>query len=146
MTLYTIGFTKKTAKEFFTLIKENNISLLVDIRLNNKSQLAGFTKGADLQYFLKIICNCDYFYCEEFAPTKEILEAYQKKELDWQEYERLYIRLMNERGAYITFANRFMLYENVVLLCSEPTADRCHRGILSEMLCKVDPSMALHHI
>ena len=146
MTLYTIGFTKKSAREFFTLIKENGIDLLVDIRLNNKSQLAGFTKSDDLEYFLEIICNCAYAYCEEFAPTKEILNAYKNKELDWTEYEKKYRDTMNERKDYVKFADRFASYKRIVLLCSEPTAERCHRRLLSEMLCEINPDMVLHHI
>ena len=146
MTLYTIGFTKKTAKEFFSLIVENNIDMLVDIRLNNKSQLAGFTKGDDLSYFLEAICNCAYEYCDEFAPTKGILDAYKKKELDWNEYEKQYKELMDERGEYAEFAERFETYHKVALLCSEPTANRCHRRLLSEMICEVDSSIAVYHI
>ncbi len=70
MKIYTIGFTQKSAKQFFELIKKNNINILLDIRLNNKSQLAGFTKGDDLEYFLSEICNCEYKHCLEYAPTK----------------------------------------------------------------------------
>jgi uncharacterized protein (DUF488 family) len=144
--LYTIGFTKKTAKGFFSLIKENGIDLLIDIRLNNKSQLAGFTKGEDLQYFLETICNCGYEHCDEFAPTKEMLDSYKKKELDWPGYEELYTELMKGRRDYLAFVSRFSLHHSVVLLCSEPTAEYCHRGLLSEMICDVSPNLILHHI
>ena len=74
MILFTIGFTQKSAETFFELIKENQIELLIDVRLNNKSQLAGFSKGTDIDYFLKEICNCKYMHCQEYAPTKEILD------------------------------------------------------------------------
>ena len=146
MILHTIGFTKKTAEEFFLLIKENNVDLLVDIRLNNKSQLAGFTKSDDLKYFLEVICSCSYEYCEEFAPTKEILDAYQKKELDWSGYRKRYKELMDRRGGYAEFVSRFKTYHNIALLCSEPTFEHCHRRLLSEMICDVNPDLVLHHI
>jgi uncharacterized protein YeaO (DUF488 family) len=120
--------------------------LLVDIRLNNKSQLAGFAKGDDLQYFLKTICNCAYQYCADSAPTKELLDAYQKKELDWSEYEKRYKVLMNERRSYVKFADRFSSYHNIALLCSESTAERCHRRLFAEMICEIHPNLTLRHI
>ena len=146
MTLYTLGFTKKSAKEFFALIKENGIDLLIDIRLNNKSQLAGFTKGDDLEYFLKEICGCAYKHCEEFAPTKEILNAYQNEEIDWTEYEKQYNNLINKRGDYISFVKRFAPYKKIALLCSEPTAERCHRRLIAELLCKSNSNLTIQHI
>ena len=75
MKIFTIGFTKKNARQFFELLKVNEIDIVLDIRLNNKSQLAGFTKGEDIQYFLSEICHCDYQHCLEFAPTKGILDS-----------------------------------------------------------------------
>ena len=79
MNLYTIGFTKKTAEQFFETLKKHAITLLVDVRLNNSSQLAGFTKSDCLPYFLKEICDASYLHIPEFAPTKEILDDYKKK-------------------------------------------------------------------
>ena len=93
MNLYTIGFAQKTASMFFELMKENNIDLLLDIRLNNKSQLAGFTKGQDLKYFLSEICNCDYIHYLYYAPTKDILDDYKHKKISWEQYEERYINL-----------------------------------------------------
>ena len=146
MKLYTIGFAKKTAEEFFTLIIKNKINILVDVRLNNKSQLAGFTKANDLRFFLKEICHCEYAHCDEFAPTKEILDSYRQKNIDWNGYVERYLDLMNKRGDYFKFSERFTPYNNVVLLCSEPTSSHCHRRLLSEMLCEVDSNITLHHI
>lgn len=134
MNLFTIGFTQKTAEQFFSLIEENQIELLVDIRLNNKSQLAGFTKGDDLCYFLRKICNCDYRYCEEYAPTKNILDRYKKKEISWSEYVLEYTPLMKSRKAPQKFIERFQNYNNVCLLCSEPTPEQCHRRLFAEMI------------
>ena len=146
MVLYTIGFTQKSAQQFFELIKSNNIDMLVDIRLNNKSQLAGFTKGDDLRYFLEEICNCKYKHCIEYAPTKDIFDSYKKKAISWNEYVRQYIPLMQKRNAVQTFAERFAKYRAVCLLCSEPTPECCHRRLLSEMIVADYPEITVKHI
>ena len=86
MYIYTMGFTQKSAEQFFEKIKSNNIQVVVDVRLNNQSQLAGFSKGKDLSYFLKVICNCLYEHEIKFAPTKEILSSYKKGSISWEEY------------------------------------------------------------
>ena len=124
MKIFTIGFTKKNARQFFELLKVNEIDIVLDIRLNNKSQLAGFTKGEDLQYFLSEICHCDYRHCLEFAPTKEILDSYKKSLITWGEYEEQYTALMNKREKHFAFLDDYAKYENVCLLCSEPSAHR----------------------
>ncbi|MCI8809321.1 MAG: DUF488 domain-containing protein [Oscillibacter sp.] len=147
MTIFTIGFTKKNAKQFFELLKANQIDLLVDIRLNNKSQLAGFTKGDDLPYFLSEICHCAYRHCEEFAPTKEILDGYKKKQITWEGYVEGYTELMEKRGRHRDFAKRFSAYQNVCLLCSEPTPEKCHRRLLAEMIVGAAPEkITVRHI
>lgn len=146
MVLYTIGFTQKSAQQFFELIKSNNIDMLVDIRLNNKSQLAGFAKGNDLRYFLEEICNCEYHHCIEYAPTKDILDSYKKKTISWDEYVRQYIPLMQKRNAVQKFAERFAKYRAVCLLCSEPTPEYCHRRLLSEMIVADYPAITVKHI
>lgn len=110
MKIFTIGFTKKNARQFFELLKVNEIDIVLDIRLNNKSQLAGFTKGEDLQYFLSEICHCDYRHCLEFAPTKEILDSYKKSLITWGEYEEQYTALMNKREKHFTF---LMIMQNM---------------------------------
>ncbi len=134
MTIYTMGFTQKSAEEFFGLIKRNSIDMLVDIRLNNQSQLAGFTKGRDLEYFLKAICGCKYDHMLPYAPTKEILDGYKKGSLSWDEYEVQYNDLISRRGVEETFTKRYSKYNNVLLLCSEPTPECCHRRLLAEYL------------
>jgi len=140
MTIYTIGFTQKSAKKFFELIKKNNIEFLLDIRLNNKSQLAGFTKGDDLQYFLSEICRCEYKHCLEYAPTKGILDNYKKKQITWDEYVEQYSFLMEKRATYLNFAKEFAHYSNICLLCSEPTPEYCHRRLIAEMIAKSNPT------
>jgi len=94
MKIYTIGFTKKSANTFFELIKKNGIQQLIDIRLNNKSQLAGFAKRDDLQYFLKVICNAKYIHEPLLAPSQEILDIYKKKKGTWRDYEINFLRLI----------------------------------------------------
>ena len=147
MTIYTMGFTKKSAESFFEAIRSNGIRLLIDVRLNNKSQLAGFTKGSDLEYFLRTICETEYIHCEEYAPTKELLSGYQKKEVSWDEYTKVYHEIMERRGAYKKFLERFEKYERVCLLCSEPTPEQCHRRLFAEMVKKEnDTEVEIIHI
>lgn len=146
MNIYTIGFTQKSAEQFFKLIKINNIELLVDIRLNNKSQLAGFTKGDDLRYFLSEICKCKYKHCIEYAPTKEILDGYKKKSMTWNDYVEQYNNLMIKRGNYKNFVADFNSYDNICLLCSEPTAEQCHRKLIAKLIKQTDSHVTVKHI
>ena len=146
MNLYTIGFTKKSARAFFELLKKNEIELLLDIRLNNKSQLAGFTKGDDLCYFLSEICNCKYRHCLEYAPTKDILDGYKKKNISWNEYEEMYTNLILKRGNYKNFCSEFADFQNVCLLCSESTAAQCHRRLAAEIISQNNPQVIVRHI
>lgn len=130
--LYTIGFTKKNAKTFFSKIRSAGVTKLIDIRLNNVSQLAGFAKRDDLIFFLKELCNCDYKYMPNFAPTKEILDAYKKKQISWDEYVRRFSKLIIERNIQKTITAEEL--DNACLLCSEPTPEQCHRRLVSEYL------------
>jgi len=136
MQIYTMGFTQKTAEQFFEKIKQNGIQIVIDVRLNNQSQLAGFTKGKDLVYFLKVICNCLYEHEIKFAPTKEILSAYKKGDINWKEYEFKFDGLIKTRKIVDIFKNKYMDYEKVLLLCSEATPENCHRRLLAENLSK----------
>lgn len=146
MNLYTIGFTKKSAKDFFELLKKYKIELLLDIRLNNKSQFAGFTKENDFRYFLLEICNCKYEHCVEYAPVKDFLDAYKKKNISWDEYEKMYINLILKRADYKNFYNKYKEFQNICLLCSEPTADRCHRRLMAEIIFKNNSQIVIKHI
>ena len=146
MILYTIGFTQKSAEQFFELIKQNNVELLIDVRLNNKSQLAGFSKGNDLEYFLKNISNTRYIHCQEFAPTKEILSDYQKKVISWKEYENQFDMLLELRGDYSKFTDRFHEYNRICLLCSEPTAEKCHRRLIAEKIKSENNDVEIIHL
>ncbi|MFV0350338.1 MAG: DUF488 family protein [Halodesulfovibrio sp.] len=142
--IYTIGFSQKNAERFFSLICNHKIKTLIDVRLNNVSQLAGFTKKNDLAYFLKKICNAGYIHIPNLAPTKEILDAYKKKQIDWNQYEKDYYRLVQSRdiGSKLSLD----LLEDACLLCSEPTADKCHRRLAAEHLKTLFPSLAIRHL
>lgn len=144
MNLYTIGFTQKTAKQFFELIKNNDINIVVDIRLNNKSQLAGFSKGDDLEYFLSEICGCKYAHRDDFAPTKALLDDYKKKKITWDDYIAIYTPLISKRKGVARFIEQFGKYNNVCLLCSEAAPTQCHRRLFAEMVQEVIPVTIKH--
>ena len=130
VTVFTIGFTKKTAEIFFELLRKNNVKKLVDIRLNNASQLAGFAKSDDLKYFLKAILGIEYFHIADFAPTKDILDDYKKKKITWAEYEKKFNELLASRK--VTDKYNILDFDKACFLCSEDSADKCHRRLLVE--------------
>ncbi len=147
MKLYTIGFTKKSAKDFFTLLKKNNIRELIDIRLNNASQLAGFTKGNDLKYFLKEICDIEYIHDTELSPTKEILDDYKNKKISWSQYEMFFKSLLEERKISSMLETKYNNeFDNICLLCSEVTADKCHRRLVAEYIKNKNPNLNIEII
>lgn len=130
VTLYTIGFTKKNAELFFETLKRNNINLLLDIRLNNVSQLAGYTKKDDLKYFLKEICNIQYLHMPELSPTKEILDNFKKNIISWTDYEEKFLNLYQTRPIEKLLKN--ISLDHACLLCSEATPEKCHRRLVAE--------------
>lgn len=130
ITLYTIGFTKKSAEKFFTLLRKNNVKQLVDVRISNSSQLAGFAKGNDLAFFVKEICHIPYTHIVDFAPTKELLDKWHKEEVTWLEYERTYISMLNERDILRHYGIK--KFDGACFLCSEDTPENCHRRLLAE--------------
>lgn len=130
--LYTIGFSGKDAKTFFELLKYNDIKTLVDVRLNNVSQLSGYTKKNDLSYFLDKICNIKYLHLPILAPTKEILDAYKSKKILWHDYEEKYISLIHMRN--INEKLKDIDFNEACLLCSEKSADQCHRRLAANLI------------
>lgn len=133
MSVYTIGFTKKNAETFFNFLKKADISKLIDVRLNNTSQLSGFAKKNDLQFFLKELCNgAEYIHAPDLAPTKEILSAYKKQEISWEKYEEEFLKLMKNRKIELKYKQDF--FENGCLLCSEHEPHNCHRKIVVDYL------------
>ncbi|MDO8873677.1 MAG: DUF488 domain-containing protein [Methanoregula sp.] len=144
MKVFTIGFTKKSAEQFFDILTKNGVTRLMDIRLNNKSQLAAFAKEDDLRYFLKKICNIEYRHIPQCAPSEELLKKYQNKEIDWTGYEKEYKGLINKRNVVSLF-NKDNLANNC-FLCSEPTPEQCHRRLLVEYLKEHFSDMEIVHI
>ncbi len=143
MILFTIGFSQKSAEEFFKILKANNIIRLIDIRLNNKSQLAGFTNVKHFAYFLKIH-DIEYLHRPDMAPSKELLNGYKDKSIPWREYEVLYNEILVKRNIIENI--EWDIFENSVLLCAEPTADKCHRRLLAEYLAQHNNEIKIKHI
>ena len=144
MRLFTIGFTKKSAEEFFTILHNTGVSRIVDVRLNNTSQIAGFAKARDLKYYLHAIAGIDYVHIQDFAPTQEILDNFKKNKGSWAEYERRFVDLMVERRLAETAAK--LLRDRDCLLCSEHTPEHCHRRLLAEYLKKHLPNIEVEHL
>ncbi len=132
MKVFTIGFTKKNAEQFFSRLKQPGLVRLVDARLNNVSQLAGFTKKDDLRFFLCEINRIDYVHRPDLAPTKEILDEYKKSGGDWSSYEKQFMDLMARRKVEEKVPKD--LIDGGCLLCSEPTPEYCHRRLVAEYL------------
>lgn len=134
LTIATIGFTKTSAEHFFERLRAAGIERLVDIRLHPESQLAGFAKGSDLPYLLDRIAGIAYEYEEQFAPTEEILNGYRKEKRPPEWFEDQVRKLYSERGIPDDVAREPFEAQKTVLLCSEASAEHCHRRILAELL------------
>jgi uncharacterized protein (DUF488 family) len=131
-TIFTIGFTKKSAEEFFWLLQEARVRKLIDIRENRVGQLAGFGKYPDLAFFLDRIAGIAYDYQPIFAPSPEIRDAYRKTR-DWAQFEKSFLKLMKQRRV-LEVVDPSLFEGKVALLCSEAEADKCHRRLVAEML------------
>ena len=129
---FTIGFTKKNAQTFFTKLHEAGVARIVDVRLNNSSQLAGFAKRDDLEYFLKGLYDIEYVHAPELAPTQLMLDKYKKHKGDWNVYEQEFLELMEKRRIESTFSQD--LIQGGCLLCSEHLPKHCHRWLVVEYL------------
>jgi uncharacterized protein (DUF488 family) len=130
--VFTIGFTQKSAAEFFGLLRKSGAKKLIDVRLNNVSQLAGFAKRDDLQFFLRELCQMEYAHEPRLAPTKALLDAYKKEKGDWPVYERNFIALMQQRRIEKIVSPAAV--DMACLLCSEHTPEHCHRRLVVEYL------------
>jgi uncharacterized protein (DUF488 family) len=143
--IYTIGFTKKSAEQFFDALRKSGIKRLIDIRLNNSSQLAGFTKQEDLAFFLRKICGAEYMHQLILAPTKEILDGYKKGGITWEEYERRFNSLLTKRKVEEKI-DKELFSAPTVLLCSEPRPEKCHRRLVAEYLSKKWGNVDIRHL
>lgn len=132
MNIYTIGFTQKKAETFFQFLKQSEVKTLIDVRLNNVSQLAGFAKRDDLKFFLRELCGAEYVHMPELAPTKEILNPYKKGDMSWEKYEDQFMNLMAKRNIE-RLVNPSVL-DHGCLLCSEHEPHLCHRRLVVEYL------------
>lgn len=130
MNVYTIGFTKKGAEKFFEALKSSDVHRLVDVRLNNVSQLAGFAKRDDLEYFLSKIANIEYLHAPILAPSQEMLDRYKKQGGSWGAYVAEFMDLMRSRR--IEDRTNFELKDGDCLLCSEDKPEHCHRRLVLE--------------
>lgn len=133
MEIYTIGFTQRSAAEFFEALKQAGIQRLVDVRLNNTSQLAAFAKRDDLAYFLREICGAVYVHEPRLAPIKELLDGYKNKEISWDDYEARFRDLLASRRIETVLDPRDF-DAPTALLCSEATPEHCHRRLVAEYL------------
>lgn len=144
MKIFTIGFTKKTAEVFFNKLRNSGTKRLVDVRLNNVSQLAGFAKKDDLRFFLREICNIDYMHLPDLAPTQDILDEYKKNKGDWVVYEDKFLNLMSKRN--IEKHTPRDIIENGCLLCSEDKPHHCHRRLVAEYLERSWGDVEINHL
>lgn len=145
MEIYTIGFTQSSAEHFFGRLGEAGVRRLLDVRLNNSSQLAGFAKVRDLPYFLASLISATYEHDPLLAPTQEILNEFKKNGGSWQAYESAFMVLMAERR--VESALDPAAFETpTALLCSEATAERCHRRLVCEYLAEHWPEIEAVHL
>ena len=145
VTLYTIGFTKKSLEEFVNLLKKNKITKIIDIRLNRDSQLSGFAKSKDLKYVLEEVLKIKYEVIPEFSPTNELLKTYQKDK-DWEKYEKGFSELIKERELERFKDIVLDEKERICLLCSEEKADKCHRRLLAEFFSRLGNKVNIIHL
>lgn len=143
--LFTIGFTQKNAEQFFEILIKKGVTKIIDTRLNNVSQLAGFAKQKDLKYFLAKLGGIEYVHLLDLAPTKNILDDYKQKRITWEDYESKFNMLITERKIEQNISADFL--DNGCLLCSEAKPHNCHRRLVAEYLHRrLDTSINIHHL
>jgi uncharacterized protein (DUF488 family) len=145
MEIYSIGFTQKSASQFFGILKTHGIERLLDVRLNNTSQLAAFAKASDLPYFLREICAADYEHEPLLAPTQDILDEFKKRKGSWEVYEHAFLALIRSRQIESRLSRDGFL-KKTVLLCSEATPEHCHRRLVIEYLQKHWDGVTMRHL
>lgn len=144
MELFTIGHTKKSAEKFFGIIGDNKIEIVADVRLYNSTQLAGFSKSSDLQYFLKKICGCNYIALKQLVPNPSLFENYKNGKTSWNEYEKIYNKFLDTQ-ANLDF---FYAFKNkrICILCAESTPEHCHRRLIAEKISKTYDDVKITHL
>ncbi len=144
MKVSTIGFTRKSAQRFFELLRESGVRRIVDVRLNNVSQLSGFAKRDDLAWFARELCGVEYVHAPSLAPTKELLSGYRQGRISWDTYETQFIALMKERRIESTLSKEQVT--DGCLLCSEDQPHHCHRRLVAEYLNQQWGGLEIHHL
>lgn len=144
MKVSTIGFTRKSAQRFFELLRESGAKRIVDVRLNNGSQLAGFAKKDDLAWFARELCGVDYVHLPILAPTKELLSGYRNGQIGWGDYETEFFRLMEERRIESELSREVI--DSGCLLCSEDQPHHCHRRLVAEYLNGHWSGLTINHL
>ena len=144
MQVFTIGYTRKSAREFFGIIKANKVDVLIDVRLYNNTQLAGFSKSRDLEFFLAELCGCGYVWAKQFAPNPALFNEYKNGQIDWAGYEAEYRDFLN---AHLGL-DFFRLYQGkrICLLCAEDTPEHCHRRLLAEKIAGEYDDVTVTHL
>ena len=145
MEIYTIGSAGKSAEAFFGALKRAGVRRVIDIRLRPNGGLSLFARGSDLTYFLRELLDTEYVHLPLLAPTKELLDDYRKKKIDWPEYERRYRALLDERGV-ASKLDRKLFDVPAALLCSEAKPDQCHRRLAAEYLKSHWPQVSVTHL
>jgi uncharacterized protein (DUF488 family) len=143
--LYTIGFTQKTAEQFFGLLQDNGVHVLVDTRLKPDTQLSGFAKKRDLPYLLKHLIDCDYRYEPLMCPTDELLNGY-RDDHSWPNYERDFKHLLETRNLIAHLDKAWWAAHPACLLCSEHEPEHCHRRLVAEYMKTHWPEVEIHHL
>lgn len=144
MKIFNIGFTKKSAEEFFVKLRQPGLNNVIDVRLNNSSQFTGFTKREDLRFFLFEIIGLDYYHDRNLAPTKELLIDYKNHRINWHSYERQYIDLLTNRG--VGDIVQKSVIDGASLLCSEASPEYCHRRLVAEYFCSRWGDIDIEHL
>jgi uncharacterized protein (DUF488 family) len=142
--LFTIGFTQRSAKDFFTTLKQHGVQKIIDVRLSNTSQMAGFAKRSDLCYFLENLCDCKYVHRITWAPTQDLLDAYRKKSIGWDKYKTIFLDSLIQRR--IEKETSVVDLNCSCLLCSEYDANACHRRLVAEYLITKFSDLKIAHL
>ena len=132
--LFTIGTAKKSAENFFKFLEYNEVKFVIDVRLNNTSQLCGFSKYPDIKFFLNKISNIEYVVDNQLAPTQDLLMTYKNKNIDWEKYVEEFNKLMKKRDIIRYIKTMYEDLDKYCLLCSEQKPDHCHRRLLAELI------------
>ena len=142
--IYTIGHNKKSLRQFIDLLRQAQVTKVIDVRLNNTSQLVGFAKKEDLGFILELV-GIEYEHLPQLAPTKEMLKKF-KQDKNWDEYKEAYLQLLDERDVLTLLAQSFAANQTVCLLCAEDKPNQCHRRLLAEYMQSYFPNIKVYHL